>query len=129
MNHWLSKASYYYCTTSWHADVLFFFRPRPVKFTERTRAGVKMLCSSFSPGGMFLATGNSDSVIRIYSNHHISDPRKIGELEAHTVWSGMKSKFLMRLKLLHCLNYNNLTLMSSWRFVFMHVIIENFSNS
>ena len=64
---------------------LFFCRPRPVKFTERTRAGVKMLCSSFSPGGMFLATGNSDSVIRIYSNHHISDPRKIGELEAHTV--------------------------------------------
>ena len=43
-----------------------------------------MLCSSFSRGGLFLATGNSDSVIRIYCLLS-GRPEKIGELEAHTV--------------------------------------------
>ena len=43
-----------------------------------------MLCSSFSPGGMFVATGNSDNVIRVYFLY-ASEPNKIGELEAHTV--------------------------------------------
>lgn len=43
-----------------------------------------MLCSSFSRGGRFLATGNSDHVIRIYLLM-ADNPEKISELEAHTV--------------------------------------------
>jgi hypothetical protein len=26
------------------------FRPRPIKFVEKSRAGAQMLCLSFSPG-------------------------------------------------------------------------------
>lgn len=43
-----------------------------------------MLCSSFSPGGAFLATGNSDTVVRVYFLHAVGI-EKICELEAHTV--------------------------------------------
>ncbi|XP_050392587.1 bromodomain and WD repeat-containing protein 3 isoform X3 [Patella vulgata] len=58
------------------------FNSKPIKFVERSRAGARMLCSSFSPGGMFLATGNSDHVIRVYFLHS-SCPEKICELEVH----------------------------------------------
>ena len=57
---------------------------KPKKFVERSHAGAQMLCSSFSPGGMFVATGNSDNVIRVYFLY-ASEPNKICELEAHTV--------------------------------------------
>lgn len=59
------------------------FNSKPIKFVERSHAGAQMLCSSFSPGGMFLATGNSDHVIRVYFLH-AQAPEKICELEAHT---------------------------------------------
>jgi len=36
------------------------------------------------PGGIFLATGSSDAVIRVYCFIG-SVPEKIGELEAHSV--------------------------------------------
>lgn len=58
-----------------------------MKFIERSRIGARMLCSSFSPGGLFLATGSTDSVIRVYCLIG-SNPEKIGELEAHTVRLG-----------------------------------------
>jgi hypothetical protein len=29
---------------------IFIFRPRPIKFVEKSRAGAQMLCLSFSPG-------------------------------------------------------------------------------
>lgn len=51
---------------------------------ERSHAGAQMLCSSFSPGGSFLATGNSDHVIRVYLLNS-AKPEKICELEAHSV--------------------------------------------
>lgn len=61
--------------------------PKPHKFIERSRAGAQMLCSSFSPGGVFLATGSADHVIRVYFIHN-TKPEKISELESHTVsWS------------------------------------------
>ena len=43
-----------------------------------------MLCSSFSPGGVFYAAGSTDHVIRMY---HLPAgmPEKIGELEKHNV--------------------------------------------
>ncbi|CAG5116902.1 unnamed protein product [Candidula unifasciata] len=59
------------------------FSQKPVKFVERSRAGAQMLCSSFSPGGAFLATGNSDHVVRVYFLHSMGI-EKICELEAHT---------------------------------------------
>uniref|UniRef100_A0A673MYY2 Bromo domain-containing protein n=1 Tax=Sinocyclocheilus rhinocerous TaxID=307959 RepID=A0A673MYY2_9TELE len=59
-------------------------RQRPSKFIERPRPGVQMICSSFSAGGMFLATGSTDHIIRVY---YFGDgqPEKISELESHTV--------------------------------------------
>uniref|UniRef100_A0A671KXA0 Bromodomain and WD repeat-containing protein 3-like n=1 Tax=Sinocyclocheilus anshuiensis TaxID=1608454 RepID=A0A671KXA0_9TELE len=60
------------------------FSDRPHKFTEKPRPGVQTICSSFSPGGMFLATGSTDDVIRIYYLGSGS-PEKLAELDSHTV--------------------------------------------
>ncbi|XP_056612929.1 bromodomain and WD repeat-containing protein 3 [Triplophysa dalaica] len=59
------------------------FNDRPHKFTERPRPGVQTVCSSFSPGGMFLATGSTDDVIRIYYLGS-GGPEKLAELDSHT---------------------------------------------
>ncbi|XP_056329070.1 bromodomain and WD repeat-containing protein 3 isoform X2 [Danio aesculapii] len=59
------------------------FSDRQHKFTERPRPGVQTVCSSFSPGGMFLATGSTDDVIRIYYLGSGS-PEKLAELDSHT---------------------------------------------
>ncbi|XP_053730106.1 bromodomain and WD repeat-containing protein 3 isoform X1 [Synchiropus splendidus] len=59
------------------------FSDRPHKFTERPRPGVQTVCSSFSPGGIFLATGSTDDVIRIYYLGS-GTPEKISELHEHT---------------------------------------------
>lgn len=40
------------------------FQPNPTKFNEPEHAGI--ICASFSPGGMFLATGSYDQCIRAY---------------------------------------------------------------
>ncbi|KAK0064368.1 bromodomain and WD repeat-containing protein 3 [Biomphalaria pfeifferi] len=72
------------CVCFWHYNVhTNVFSPKPTKFIEKSRAGAQMLCSSFSPGGAFLATGNSDHVVRVYFLHAIGI-EKICELEAHT---------------------------------------------
>nr|XP_033797347.1 bromodomain and WD repeat-containing protein 1 isoform X2 [Geotrypetes seraphini] len=68
----------------WQWDVhTMKFNNRPVKFTERPRTGVQMLYASFSVGGMFLATGSTDHIIRIYY-FGCETPEKIAELEGHT---------------------------------------------
>ncbi|KAL3204436.1 hypothetical protein MRX96_011452 [Rhipicephalus microplus] len=59
------------------------FNPKPLKFTERIRAGSQMICSSFSPGGAFLATGSTDHFVRVYHMLAPSGPERIAELEAH----------------------------------------------
>lgn len=72
------------CVCFWVWDVTTnTFNPKPHKFIERSRAGAQMLCSSFSPGGVFLATGSADHVIRVYFIHN-TKPEKISELESHT---------------------------------------------
>uniref|UniRef100_A0A452T288 Bromodomain and WD repeat domain containing 1 n=1 Tax=Ursus maritimus TaxID=29073 RepID=A0A452T288_URSMA len=71
------------CFWQWDLESLKF-SPRPLKFTEKPRPGVQMLCSSFSVGGMFLATGSTDHVIRMYFLG-FEAPEKIAELESHTV--------------------------------------------
>ncbi|XP_073445803.1 PH-interacting protein isoform X2 [Dendrobates tinctorius] len=70
------------CFWLWDAGTLKF-NPRPAKFTERPRPGVQMICSSFSSGGMFLATGSTDHIIRVYY-FGSGQPEKLSELEFHT---------------------------------------------
>uniref|UniRef100_H3AV68 Bromodomain and WD repeat domain containing 1 n=1 Tax=Latimeria chalumnae TaxID=7897 RepID=H3AV68_LATCH len=73
------------CFWQWDADSMRF-NGRPQKFTERPRPGVQMLCSSFSVetvGGIFLATGSTDHLIRMYYLG-TGTPEKIAELESHT---------------------------------------------
>uniref|UniRef100_A0A8D3CX84 Pleckstrin homology domain interacting protein n=1 Tax=Scophthalmus maximus TaxID=52904 RepID=A0A8D3CX84_SCOMX len=70
------------CFWQWDARTLKFCQ-RPSKFTERSRPGVQMICSSFSAGGMFLATGSTDHIIRVYY-FGLGQPEKISELESHT---------------------------------------------
>ncbi|KAK7108775.1 PH-interacting protein-like [Littorina saxatilis] len=70
------------CFWLWNASTNTF-NPKPKKFVERSHAGAQMLCTSFSPGGIFVATGNSDHVIRVYFLY-ASEPCKICELESHT---------------------------------------------
>ncbi|XP_073482941.1 PH-interacting protein isoform X2 [Aquarana catesbeiana] len=70
------------CFWLWDAGTLKI-NPRPIKYTERPRPGVQMICSSFSSGGMFLATGSTDHMIRVYY-FGSGQPEKISELEFHT---------------------------------------------
>ncbi|KAM9003270.1 PH-interacting protein isoform X1 [Sarcophilus harrisii] len=70
------------CFWLWDAGTLKI-NQRPTKFTERPRPGVQMICSSFSAGGMFLATGSTDHIIRVYF-FGSGQPEKISELEFHT---------------------------------------------
>ncbi|KAG9493719.1 hypothetical protein GDO78_001541 [Eleutherodactylus coqui] len=70
------------CFWLWDAGTLKF-NPRPTKYTERPRPGVQMICSSFSSGGMFLATGSTDHIIRVYY-FGSGQPEKLSELEFHT---------------------------------------------
>ncbi|XP_033635345.1 bromodomain and WD repeat-containing protein 3-like [Asterias rubens] len=70
------------CIWTWNANNLLF-NTRPIRFTERSRAGSQMLCLSFSPGGTFLVAGSSDATIRVYL-FTSSGPEKMCELEAHT---------------------------------------------
>ncbi|XP_051534909.1 bromodomain and WD repeat-containing protein 3 [Myxocyprinus asiaticus] len=87
----LKGSKRYMVSTGTDATVCFWqwdvnnnsFSDRMHKFTERPRPGVQMVCSSFSPGGMFLATGSTDDVIRIYYLGSGS-PEKLAELNSHT---------------------------------------------
>uniref|UniRef100_A0A9J7WY08 Bromodomain and WD repeat domain containing 3 n=1 Tax=Cyprinus carpio carpio TaxID=630221 RepID=A0A9J7WY08_CYPCA len=56
---------------------------RPVKFMERSRPGVQISCSSFSSGGLFLATGGTDHMIRVYYLG-TEMPVKFSDLDSHT---------------------------------------------
>ncbi|KAJ6662401.1 hypothetical protein lerEdw1_011814 [Lerista edwardsae] len=69
------------CFWQWDTNSMKF-NNKPLKFTEKPRPGVQMLCSSFSVGGMFLATGSTDHVIRMYY-FGSETPEKIAELESH----------------------------------------------
>ncbi|XP_066478380.1 bromodomain and WD repeat-containing protein 1 isoform X2 [Tiliqua scincoides] len=69
------------CFWQWDTNSMKFSN-KPLKFTEKPRPGVQMLCSSFSVGGMFMATGSTDHVIRMYY-FGSETPEKIAELESH----------------------------------------------
>lgn len=44
----------------------------------------QMICSSFSPGGTFLATGSADHHVRVYHMKGEEGPHRILEMEAHS---------------------------------------------
>ncbi|GFT51026.1 PH-interacting protein, partial [Nephila pilipes] len=73
------------CVCFWHWNPKNnIFNQKPLKFTERNKANAQMICSSFSSGGLFLATGSTDNNVRVYNIAGISGPEKILERELHT---------------------------------------------
>ncbi|XP_078068075.1 bromodomain and WD repeat-containing protein 3 isoform X4 [Mustelus asterias] len=70
------------CFWQWNTETIKF-NEHPVKFTDRSRPGSQISCCSFSSGGMFIATGSTDHVIRVYYLGSGS-PEKISELALHT---------------------------------------------
>ncbi|XP_076257590.1 bromodomain and WD repeat-containing protein [Rhynchophorus ferrugineus] len=77
------------------------FRNTPILYQEKIRPGqAQMICSSFSPGGIFLATGSADHNVRVYYMKGDEGPQRILETEAHTdrvdsiQWAHAGLKFL-----------------------------------
>uniref|UniRef100_A0A7N8YIV2 Bromodomain and WD repeat domain containing 3 n=1 Tax=Mastacembelus armatus TaxID=205130 RepID=A0A7N8YIV2_9TELE len=70
------------CFWKWHS-LSMKFNDQPVKFVERSRPGVQVSTSSFSSGGMFMATGSTDHMIRVYYLG-AETPMKVSEMDAHT---------------------------------------------
>lgn len=61
------------------------FQAKATQYMEKMRPGqAQMICASFSPGGMFLATGSADHNVRIYSMWEEGGPKRILEVESHT---------------------------------------------
>ncbi|KAG8189872.1 hypothetical protein JTE90_023378 [Oedothorax gibbosus] len=73
------------CVCFWHWNSRNnTFNPKPVRFTERNKANAQMICSSFSSGGLFLATGSTDNSVRVYNIAGTTGPEKVLEREVHT---------------------------------------------
>ncbi|KAJ8985649.1 hypothetical protein NQ317_015145 [Molorchus minor] len=77
------------------------FRNTPIFYQEKIRPGqAQMICSSFSPGGTFLATGSADHHVRVYYMKGDEGPHRILEMEAHSdrvdsiQWAHSGLKFL-----------------------------------
>uniref|UniRef100_A0A8C5G6A2 Bromodomain and WD repeat-containing protein 3-like n=1 Tax=Gouania willdenowi TaxID=441366 RepID=A0A8C5G6A2_GOUWI len=70
------------CFWKWNS-LSMKFSDQPVKFVERSRPGVQVSTSSFSSGGMFMATGGTDHMIRVYYLG-AETPMKVSEMHAHT---------------------------------------------
>lgn len=66
---------------SYHVNTLDFKKVK--KFKERNRPGGRIVCSSFSAGGSFLACGSSDNFIHVYGFHPECGPYWSAELGYH----------------------------------------------
>ncbi|XP_037956286.1 bromodomain and WD repeat-containing protein 3-like isoform X1 [Teleopsis dalmanni] len=85
----------YLVTTSTDGSIAFWqystprgqkvsFAPKPTQFHEKLRPGqAQMMCTSFSPGGIFLAAGSADHHVRVYLMSE-DGPKRILESEAYT---------------------------------------------
>ncbi|CAJ0573790.1 unnamed protein product, partial [Mesorhabditis spiculigera] len=95
----------WFITTSWDCSINFYRYDSDKKefydgfesFCERDNPGLRLCTSTHSPGGRFVAVGDSHSRVRLFSvDEH--GPKKLDELEGHTdrvdslVWahSGMR---------------------------------------
>ncbi|KAK5650661.1 hypothetical protein RI129_001690 [Pyrocoelia pectoralis] len=77
------------------------FVSKPIIYQEKMRPGqAQMICSSFSPGGLFLATGSADHHVRVYFMHGDEGPNRILETQAHAdrvdsiQWSNHSLRFI-----------------------------------
>ncbi|KAB0802050.1 hypothetical protein PPYR_04236 [Photinus pyralis] len=77
------------------------FVSKPIIYQEKMRPGqAQMICSSFSPGGLLLATGSADHHVRVYFMHGDEGPNRILETQAHTdrvdsiQWSNHSLRFI-----------------------------------
>lgn len=66
---------------SYHVENFNFKKLK--KFQERCAPGGRIVCSSFSTGGSFLACGSSDSFIHVYGFHPEMGPYHLNELAQH----------------------------------------------
>lgn len=66
---------------------------------------LRLICLFFS-GGMFLATGSTDHIIRVYF-FGSGQPEKISELEFHTVNTSLKLHLYL-VKIIILINLDNL---------------------
>ncbi|XP_026845404.1 bromodomain and WD repeat-containing protein 3 isoform X2 [Drosophila persimilis] len=85
----------YLVTTSTDGSIAFWqystprgqkitFAPKPTQYHEKLRPGqAQMMCTTFSPGGMFLAAGSADHHVRVYMMGE-DGPKRILETEAYT---------------------------------------------
>uniref|UniRef100_H2ZK12 BRWD/PHIP N-terminal domain-containing protein n=1 Tax=Ciona savignyi TaxID=51511 RepID=H2ZK12_CIOSA len=72
------------CFWRWNLHNMEFSK-QPVKFQERSRPGVSIMCASWSAGGRFAVAAGSDSIIHVYSILPASaEPLKLCELASHT---------------------------------------------
>ncbi|XP_024885471.1 PH-interacting protein isoform X2 [Temnothorax curvispinosus] len=87
---------YYLVSTSTDGSVAFWshtkkpneravFQTKPIQYHEKMRPGqAQMICSSFSPGGAFMAAGSADHNVRVYAMLGDEGPRRVLEIEAHS---------------------------------------------
>jgi len=80
----------YQCGLNWGRSSYYdvWFGEYSLRLSSQWKIKWPIVCVWW-PGGIFLATGSSDAVVRVYSFVG-AVPEKIGELEAHTVslpWS------------------------------------------
>ncbi|XP_011188273.2 bromodomain and WD repeat-containing protein 3 [Zeugodacus cucurbitae] len=85
----------YLVTTSTDGSIAFWqystprgqkitFAPKPIQYHEKLRPGqAQMMCTTFSPGGIFLAAGSADHHVRVYIMSE-DGPKRILESEAYT---------------------------------------------
>ncbi|KAH8278786.1 hypothetical protein KR018_009477, partial [Drosophila ironensis] len=85
----------YLVTTSTDGSIAFWqystprgqkitFAPKPTQYHEKLRPGqAQMMCTTFSPGGLFLAAGSADHHVRVYMMGE-DGPKRILETEAYT---------------------------------------------
>lgn len=84
----------YLVTTSTDGSIAFWqyttprggktvFASKPIQYLEKLRPGqAKMICASFSSGGLFLASGSADNHVRVYMMSE-EGPKRILEIESH----------------------------------------------
>ena len=81
---------FYYLATAGNDGVICLYRWRscdqafdkPIRFIEKSRAGLRILSLTFSEGGFYLIAGSSDCVVRVYKLSTTFE--KIAELEGHS---------------------------------------------